>query len=230
MSENKESTEDKRIKIKSDDLRFVPCNNKVLCKVEVLDGFDKSRGFFTGNAEWSNEGQMVTRYGSIVALPKKLSFREKPQDLGLEWKTSLEAKVGDIAYWGIMEGANCPLIQVGEETYYLIDYAEIRLLKREEEIIPVNGFVLLEEVKEGQKGSIIAPESFKKTDKKRGIVRYLGRRNECYYPDIHYDAHLEVGDTVLFGAGVLTELEDERYFSVARGLFYAQRRWIIATI
>lgn len=230
MSINKESTEDKRLKICEDGVRIVPCNNLVLCKVDVIDGFDKALGFFTGNEEWSNCGEMVTRYGEIVSLPKSLSIRKKGGDLGLEWQTTLEAKVGDIAYWGIMEGANCPLIRVGDQTYFLVDYAEIRLLKRGEEIIPVNGFIILEAVEHKEGGILITPESAKHTDKKRGVVKYIGKRNECYYPDNFYDAHLNVGDTVLFSAGVLTELEDERYFSLLRGLFYVQSRWVIATI
>lgn len=219
-----------RIKIKEDSLGFRPVNNKVLCKVDLIDGFNKKIGLFTGDKTWSNCGEMETRHGEIIALPDNLLFRHNPQDVGMEWETELEAKVGDIAYWGIMEGANCPLITVGEQNYFLVDYAEIRLLKRDSEIIPVNGFILLEELIEGQKGAIIAPENFRKTDKQRGIVKYVGKPNTAYFPDEHCDADLKVGDTVLFGAGVLTKLEDERYCELIAGLFYCQSRWVCATI
>jgi co-chaperonin GroES (HSP10) len=225
---NKETTEDKRLKIKEEHLCFVPCNNLVLCKVEVIDGFDKSRGFFTGNTSWDNSGGTITRYGQIIALPKKLKFLNKPKGFGIEWTTTIEAKVGDIAFWGIMEGANCPVLSVGDANYYLVNYGEIRLLKRGEEIIPVNGFVLLEEVIKEQEGIFIAPESFKKTDKRRGIVRYLGKRNLRYYPDEHQrdPVDIKVGDEVLFKAPILTDLEDSRYAGLQQNIAYVQGRWI----
>jgi co-chaperonin GroES (HSP10) len=225
-----ESTEDKRIKIKRDDLCIVPCNNLVLCKVQVVDGFDPKSGLYKGSKTWDEAGN-CTVFGEVVVLPRKLSFRDRPGKSGMEWKTTLEAQVGDIAYWGIMEGANCPVLTVGDQTYYLVDYGEIRLLKREEKIIPVNGFVILEEVVKKQDGIIITPDSAIHTDKKRGIVRYIGNRNECYYPETELcdPIDIKVGDEVLFKSDILTPLEDSRYAGIKEKVWYCQGRWIIAT-
>ena len=222
------STTDDRIKLEVENLNFVPCNNKILCKVDVVTGMGNN-GLWTGNAEWSSDGGLTTRYGEVVKLPNKLSYRKNRDQSGLEWSAELETEVGDIAYWGIMEGANCPMLIFGGDVYFLVDYGEVRLLKRGEEIIPVNGFILLEECVEEQNSSLITPDSSKKTNKRKGIVRYLGKRNEHYYPETELvdPVDIKVGDTVLFKRDLLTVLEDSRYFSFAKNIFYCQGRWVV---
>jgi hypothetical protein len=41
---------------------------------------------------------------------------------------------------------------------------------------------------------------------------------------------LKVGDTVFFRREILTVLEDDRYFSILKGLNYVQGRWCIAKL
>ena len=224
-------TPDDRIKIEVDNLTFVLCNNSILCKVDVVTGMGRD-GLWTGNELWDNTAGLCTRFGEVVKLPKALTFRKNSSESGMEWQTEMEAKIGDIAYWGIMEGTNCPVIKCGDDVFFLVDYGEVRLIKRGEEIIPVNGFILLEEVVANVKSSLITPDSAKKTNKRKGVVKYLGKRNKCYYPETELvdPVDIKVGDVVLFKKDLLTVLEDSRYFSLQKGIFYCQGRWVISKI
>ena len=217
-----------RIEIHVSDIDWRPCNNRLLVKVDVVDG--RRNGIYVGAADWDIAGH-VTRTGVVVKTPSKLFFRSKGDEWGVEWLTDLEACVGDEAFWGIMEGSNCPIVYCGSDIYYLVDYASIRMLKRGEEIIPVNGFVLVEKKEEVDRTSVLIVDHAKKVNKSRGVVIKSGKPNVEYYGAEQYDAqNLKEGDEVMFSISAWTELEDERYARFNKGVGYIQGRWIIASL
>ena len=211
--------------------QIVPCTNHLLVKVDVVDC--TKNGLYVANREWDSDGSTVTRFGTIVSLPRELFHRKNANDFGIEWETEMEAQVGDVAYWGIMEGFDCPKIICGDDIYFLIDYAEIRVLVRGEEVIPVNGFVLVEEFSDGIKSDFLITDFASKANHKKGIVKYTGKRNASYYngDEATVDPkELNVGETVLLQISAWTRLEDSRFSSMDKHLGYAQGRWIIAKL
>lgn len=222
-----------RIKIKEEAIDgIIPCTNHVLVRVNVIDG--KKNGLYVANTEWDNSGETVTRFGTVVSTPRKLYHRTQRQEFGLEWDAKMELQVGDTAYWGIMQGTDCPMISVGEDTFFLVDYSEIRVIVREEQIIPINGFVVVEEFTEVIKSDfLIIPTICQHANHKMGVVKYVGNRNTTYFngeQDTCDPEKLNVGDTVLLELRCWTALEDDRFASLEKNLGYVQGRWIIAKI
>jgi len=211
--------------------KIVPCANRLLVKVNLVDC--KKNGLFVANKEWDADGSTVTRFGTIVSLPRRLAHRKNGRDFGIEWETEMEAKIGDMAYWGVMEGTDCPMIICGDETFFLIDYSEIRVLVREEEVIPVNGFVIVEEFSDEIKSDFLITNFGSKPNHKKGIVKYVGKRNKSYYNGDESTCdpkELNVGDTVLLQISGWTRLEDARFASFNKKLGYIQGRWVIAKL
>jgi len=76
----------------------------------------------------------------VIAVPDRLSFKE--------WETEMELKVGDqvwVNYLSIMKGER---VMVGDKTYILVPYEKIILAKRGDDIVMLNGYVLIEPVLE----------------------------------------------------------------------------------
>lgn len=202
-------------------------NNNVLVKVEFFPD-ENNGGLVKGNADW-NESAHVARYGTVERRPWWL-FNRKQYGWGMDWEFPFKCDTlveGDTVYFGLMESFSCPVIKVGTDIYYLVKFSEIILVKRGEEIIPLNGYVLVEEYNETAKSKIIIVDFSKKQNKKRGIVRYIGVPNTRYRHDEAQDAeNISVGDIVNFRMNLWTEVEDERYQTLGKGLGYVQRRWI----
>lgn len=216
-----------RIKIVVDDISFEPLCNRVLIKVDVVTGL--RNGIYVGDAEWDQEGH-CTRMGTIVKLPSRLFFRSKGQAWGSEWRTTLEVKEGDEAYWGLFEATDCPVILCGSDVYYLVNYSEIRMVKRDGVVIPVNGYVLVKKVEAVDRSSVLIVDHTKKQLKNMGVVMAVGKPNDEYFGiDMHDPKNLSVGDKVQFSISAWTPLEDERYATFDKGVGYIQGRWIIAS-
>lgn len=124
-----------------------PIKNNVI--VEVIDTFDgfKSKGGIdlinaTDNDAWGdsdgfNITEFIVRYGTVVRTPNIISSGT------FDYETELEIKEGDVVYWNsISFKEHIPLV-VGDKKYLLVDYHEIVLRIRNEEITPINGFCLL---------------------------------------------------------------------------------------
>lgn len=221
-----------RITIKEESIEgVIPCTNHVLVKVNEIDCMKD--GLYVANAEWDNDGSTVTRFGTVIALPSQLYHRKGNGQFGLEWDTTMELQVGDKAYFGIMQGTDCPRILVNDEVYYLVDYAEIRVAVRDGVIFPLNGFIVVEEYTEVLKSKFLITEPWRKSNHKKGVVKYVGSRNKSYYhsdQDTFDPQMLNVGDTVLLMINAWCRLEDSRFSSLENNLGYIQGRWVIAKL
>lgn len=215
------------IPIKLDHLPRFMANNRVLVRIDFFPDEVKG-GLIKGNADWS-ESAHVVRYGTVVKAPIKL-WNRKRHKFGMDWEFPYDTKTllfGDIAYFGLMESFSCPVVEIGNDRYYVVNFHEIVAVKRGESLRPLNGYVLVEEYVETAKSKIIIVDFSKKQNKKRGIVKHVGLPNICYRHDEAQDARdINVGDIVNFRMNLWTELEDERYQTLGKGLGYVQRRWI----
>lgn len=161
--------------------RFQPISNMVLVKVHKKTDIDDS-GFLV----WKGSGNAAAhseRVVEIVKVPKNLYF--KPGDVkSLYSKTEIEIQPGDVAIINHLEALNSWIFSNGEmvdgryeNEYYLVKYDSIIVVQRGKEILPINGYILLEESKETLKFL-----EFEKVvvNKKYGIVKYMGSVNKDY--------------------------------------------------
>ena len=211
--------------------RITPLNNKVLVKIDFDPENDTTEsGLVKGSAKWDEAGHVV-RYGTVVSTPKKLLEREI-YAFGIEWGTEIEVQAGDTVYFGKMAGYNSEVVKINGDIHFLVDYSELILRIREERIYPLNGFILLDKVTDFHGEGKISISFLTKDDKKRGIVKYVGRMNDYYFPvknDYVEATDINEGDEVIFSIAGFTELEDSRYAKL-QAMGYMQRRWIIGKI
>jgi co-chaperonin GroES (HSP10) len=155
--------------------QFQPISNMVLVRIAKKTDID-NYGFLvwkgTGNAVQHSE-----RVVEIIRIPKTLYFNPKDRSKSLSNKTTIEIKKGDIAIINHLEALNSWIFKFNEEEYYLIRYDSIVVIKRGNKIIPVNGYVLLEESKDTLKFL-----EFEKVvvNKRYGYIKYLGKINQDY--------------------------------------------------
>jgi len=148
-----------------------------------------------------------------------------------EWETEMQLKVGDKVWVNRLTIIKAEKIQVGETTYLKVPYEMIILAKRGDEIIMLNGYVLLEPIHKAQIKSdtiILAPNKEEHQD--RGIVRYMGIPNKRYTDEIlSDDCEISIGDRVLLSRKYNPKLESSYHESIGNYLV-VQRRHMIAKL
>ena len=176
-----------------------------------------------GEGTESHVADLTSTEGTVIALPlhQQTEGYEIPNEL----------IVGDHVWWSYRGTLLGTEIIVGKELYLLVEYFYMMAAKRDEEIIILNGFVLIEEI-EQQKSDVI--QTIAKTDKTRGIVRFMGQKR--VYPDgsgFTDDIDIEIGDEVLIRKGSSdVKTERQKYLSTFSDIPYRRlrRRDIIAVI
>jgi co-chaperonin GroES (HSP10) len=202
-------------------------NNKVLVKVDFVpeDG-TKFGSIILAGGEWDEPGR-VARYGTVVKAPKKLIGQWETMFEGaMGWKTQVEIEEGDVVFFGKMEGANAPVIKCGNDIYFVVNYSELILRARNGEIYPLNGNVVVEPVVDNVRveGLILDFGDFQ--NKRLGKVLYTGRKNDMYHNSLMVDADVSVGDVVVFEGNWFTEIENDVFAILEKGIGYLQRCWI----
>ena len=228
-----ETSAELRQEIRVDKLSDRPLlNNKVLIKVDVVpaDGFVLSSGLIVAGSKWDDAGH-VARYGTVVKAPSRLLYRKDWDfDGAMEWETEVEIQEGDAVFFGKIASANAPAVHVGDDTFYIMNYGDLLLRVRNEEIYPLNGYVILEPVidKVRKRGLIL--DFGDHQNKMLGVVKYVGRKNDGYYASEAEDADVNVGDTVIFEGNFYTEIENDVFATLPKGLGYCQACWIIGVL
>ena len=95
-----------------------PMNNQVLLRIDDLheDGKKLKSGLIIGGTKY-NESTYVSRYGTVVKMPSKLTYkgdylkhRRNDITMSMEWKTTMDIKEGDVCYYGTMAAGSCPVV------------------------------------------------------------------------------------------------------------------------
>jgi co-chaperonin GroES (HSP10) len=205
--------------------------------------------------------QNSDRVFEVVRTPKELHIHPTIPNCPL-WVCDMELEIGDLVWvWG-RAPLYSPQLVVGEETYDFISYFECILalrrsterhlaslrkyVERDEiiyEVIPLNGYVIMEEVHEEK----IALSYKKKVVKEEfGKVAYVGKPNKRYWQfdkvnnkfytiDRETDVDIKAGDKVVIGSirGEIAhpKIEDDlfQYFN-GKTYFALQRQYIDAVI
>lgn len=164
--------------------------------------------------------------GTIVNICKDLNFYAMP------WLTTIEAKVGDeviSSYESILYCFNDgdtsrTFVDENNDKYFLLDYSDLFISIRNNEVIPLNGYVICEPMEESVKSTLFIPDQLKKFNSdKFGKVAYIGSANKEYYitngnKDVRHDlkdaTEVSVGDVVIFDKNCDLPLEYDLHQSL----------------
>jgi len=196
---------------------FKPLNNFVLLGNPTST--EKIGGLFI-DTTYKPEDH-VEIINEVIAVPERLKFNE--------WETEMQLKVGDkvwVNYLSIIKGER---VQVGGEVYVLVPYEKIILTKRGDDIVMLNGYVLIEPVlEETQQSGIIILLKQAKQASQRGYVRHMGIHNKRYTDESHTDEiDIKIGDMVGLKHGYNSKLESS-YHQTIGDYWVVQRRNIVA--
>jgi len=150
----------------------------------------------------------ATVTGTIWGLPSHLSYCSKPNK-NMPWLTSMEAQLGDkcIVYYLSIINALKPqhkrYLLEGEDRYVFVSYEFIFAVIRDDKIIPINGYCLIEptedpalvEERERLKKiglASVVTERRTATHVTYGRVKYLGVPNREYVDENHSDADVDI--------------------------------------
>lgn len=242
-----------------DKYRIISAQNCVLVKnlYENKGSITKS-GIIMPIDDQFEKASHANRIGEVVKTVPELHFNYG-DNTRLSWKTTMELKPGDIIWYSAMSAVNANTVVCKGEKFLLIPYREIKVAKRAYEgqikningelysvnnrrliltdsdiyeVIPVNGYVLLEEIKQ-EVGFL----EFKKTkvDLTKGKVCYIGKPNIAY-DTLDVDASegsIVPGDVVIFNnkkKHVLLEDSLHKRFDGDKEFIVMQSRYLIGKI
>lgn len=206
------------------------------------------------------ELSLVTKYdaanhapvvGTLVGLPSKLYFNKKDVAHSMEWETEVELEKGDTVYMQYLAvllaladkfnpAASYPeptWFIKDEETYVIIDYANVYFAIRGKKLIPVNGFCIARPIvrKEKEHAGLIIPKHLqKRTSKKWAEIMYVGKRCTDFVDKRQSDkGEVKEGDIVLFGAWSNQRVEysmHQTFFKEDGEYVVIQRKWLKAVV
>jgi len=119
-------------------------NNFLLIEVDdfIYDQLTTKSGikFWMDNTEQTHN--YIVRHGKVARIPDKLTFWDTDKT-GMEWKTSMDVKVGDMVwFYGITSHSSEKLTFEGKK-YIFVRYDDLYVAKRGEDIICLNANVLM---------------------------------------------------------------------------------------
>ena len=215
-------------------LRLVPNTNLLLVRVPTNEGRTTEGGIIVGfnddvqyaEGSGSHMADMAEVHGTVVKAPDKLYY-SKDDAYSMSWKTRMAVKEGDEVWFNFIASTHSTGFKIDGEMYLFIPYADCLVAKRGEEVIPLNGYVLLSEMNKEEVSKVLYLAETDKVDLQRGTVRFVGEPNAEYRVDTFSDdIDIQEGDVVQIKAGFTPfRLERQKYFSdFGEMLLVVQRR------
>ena len=186
-------------------------NNCVLVEVErfMYNKIKTSNGIelFVDNTHTISN--YAVRSGVLTKLPERLIFWHENKLSGMPWETEIEAKVGDRVWFYGMSAHSGEKIMCNGKKYIIMRYEDLYVAKRGDDVICLNGNVVLDVLTVMQKAL-----SYEKVyvDPNFAKVAYIGSCNKKYeasYTDD--DPDIKKGMTVCITGLVARRLEIEPY-------------------
>lgn len=179
--------------------------------------------------------------GTIIKTPKYLVFNRKRAAVSVEFDVDMTLLPGDKVFFHYLVSENCikdgRYYEVDGRIYFMVKYDRIFCAKRGDEVVMVNGWVLVEPVEEDvYKTNLILPEYLKKqVSQKEGIVKYVGPAVRSYFfePEIvENDKDAKPGDRILFSPNSDIPLEYDLHasFEGKKKYFRMQRKDIFGVL
>jgi hypothetical protein len=196
--------------IEVDEIRGEMLNNKVLVEVDTFlyDKLTTGKGLelFCDNTYIIH--QYAVRSGRVKMLPEKLVCWEEAKN-GMSWRTQMDLHIGDtVWFFGMASFSGEKLLSKGKK-YVIVDFSDLYIAKRGDEVIPLNGNVLLEPL-----FKTVEALSYAKTyiDPDWAKIAFIGRINEAYeFEGRADDPELKVGLTVNISGLIPRRLEMPHY-------------------
>lgn len=191
----------------------------------------------------------IVRVGTVVKTPETLVYHHKKS--GYPWKTTMDLKEGDRVVMYFMAIQNCLAPEQkkcyieGKDVWIFIKYHNIYAVIEENNIRPINGYVLVEPVEDPawlEKKARLAKLNMDLPDLRKssnvdaayGKIAYMGVPNEEYADDYKSDDHHneQVGDTVVMKriTDIPVEYEYHAKMDGGRKLYRMQRHQILAVV
>ena len=169
----------------------------------IVVGHDEDVTFYSSeeNADHAHEADIAQICSRVYEVPDKLYYNKEDQVGSMPWDCDMELQVGDMVWYSVLESRNAVTVVCEGRGYKLIPIQDCYVAKKEDEVICLNGYVLLEPVYH-KNDSPLAVSQKGEVDKTRGIVRYVGNPNREYLVPYYADfQNLEIGDEVLLAQG-----------------------------
>jgi len=172
-------------------------NNKVFVKLPIENDKIKTKSGAVIYIDTSFEQEKHTDIiCEVITPPEKFDYVVGGEKR--HWNTEIEIKQGDVVWTNyIMIRSNLETgayIKEGDDIYMFIDYDTLVLAKREDEIIMLNGFCLVEPVEEDVKSNLLLNKK-----KKYGKIVKLANPNKEYKNKALTDnVNVKVGDIISF--------------------------------
>lgn len=168
--------------------------------------------------------------GEVVAVPDKLNYNTDPDGYNsMPWITDMELKVGDVVIYNYLAIKNSlHMGQFIDNNVVCIPYDKIYVAIRNNEVICINGNLLVEPEEELIETFLEVPENAKTKSKQLGIVRYAGKPNRGYRIEqlqlghTGPDSAVEVNSRILFNWNDAIPIQPnaELRGEITRGLLY----------
>jgi len=192
----------------------------------------------------------ATVEGEVWGLPSHLSYTGTPNK-GMPWKTRMELRYGDkviiyyLAVVNALKKENSRYIIEGKDRYIFVPYQNIYAVIREGKVIPVNGYVLFEQVedpsitrdRERMKAlglELVTLNTRTNTHVIYGKIKYTGEPNQEYVDENYSDEGVDVkeGDVVVMRKISDIPLQYDLHSKIDGGAKYfrVQRKAILAKI
>ena len=133
-------------------------NNYVVLEIDIRDGIYKMQNGAEIIIDTSFEKiDHQTVVGTVIKVPENLRYTRKYTNLrkSMDWQTKTQIMYGDkvwVGYYALLlasgktDGYENYVYEVGDDIYIMVPYQELIVAKRGDEIIPLNGYCLLEAV------------------------------------------------------------------------------------
>lgn len=174
--------------------------------------------------------------GEVISTPVNLIYNKKNQET-MEWKTEIEIQKGDIVYYDIYWAVNSLTtmnprwVEQDGKKYIFIPYQDLILAKRNNEIIMLNGYCLVEPIDKDFNTNIIIPDMMKGHDEIRGKVAKIGSCNTEYINKIYSDdKNVKEGDFIIMDKCCDIEVEYDLHRTLDKKYWRVQRRNMICVI
>lgn len=199
-----------------------------------------------------NFASHVYHTGVVECVPERLIFDKKDPNRGMRWDTDMELIVGDTVWVNRMDmaislGDKCPDNAEKKHMYpnkyienedgsltVFVRYDSCWFVNRNEELFPINGWLILEPMEEEvYEGSLLIPDSYKKGHSVTiGRVAYAGKRIKEYGHEIYQDSfNVEVGDIVYLPklSDIVLENDLHKTLGEDKKFFIVQRHRLVST-